>query len=383
MAAQYPTAAGTDANLFIAKNNLSCSLSGAHNAAVTTITVNDTTGFPTAGYITIDAEAISYTGTTGTTFTGCTRGADGTTAATHVDLSQVFHDVVAAHHNVLKDELKAVETDLVATFSAITPATATSTATSVLNRLAMFCKRFVDLNTSSSNWYDAFAWLSGLDQTATVTGTSATSLKNLLDQIAAQLKKITGETNWYTNPTKTLLQLLPLSGGTMSGAIAMGTSKITGLGNGTAAQDAVAFGQLKYLQAVQTTTVTSTTTSSSTFTAATNMTVAITPSSSSNRVKITVSCRGYITAVGATQMYVTIKRGSTELSGQTSGFAQMYSGASGSPDLITPIHFTYIDSPATTSATTYSVFFASSNNSTNVSLGAPAGVSVIIAEEIV
>jgi len=33
--------------------------------------------------------------------------------------------------------------------------------------------------------------------------------------------------------------LLPLTGGTMSGAIAMGTSKITGVGNPTAAQDAV------------------------------------------------------------------------------------------------------------------------------------------------
>jgi hypothetical protein len=37
---------------------------------------------------------------------------------------------------------------------------------------------------------------------------------------------------------------LPLAGGTMSGAIAMGTSKITGLANGTAASDAAAFGQI-------------------------------------------------------------------------------------------------------------------------------------------
>lgn len=37
---------------------------------------------------------------------------------------------------------------------------------------------------------------------------------------------------------------LKLTGGTMAGAIAMGTSKITGLGNGSLAQDAVAFGQL-------------------------------------------------------------------------------------------------------------------------------------------
>ncbi len=37
---------------------------------------------------------------------------------------------------------------------------------------------------------------------------------------------------------------LPLAGGTMSGAIAMGTNKITGLGNGSAAQDGAAFGQI-------------------------------------------------------------------------------------------------------------------------------------------
>lgn len=38
--------------------------------------------------------------------------------------------------------------------------------------------------------------------------------------------------------------LLPLAGGTMSGAIAMGSRKVTGLANGSAAQDAAAFGQL-------------------------------------------------------------------------------------------------------------------------------------------
>ncbi len=38
--------------------------------------------------------------------------------------------------------------------------------------------------------------------------------------------------------------LLPLAGGTMSGAIAMGSHKITGLTNGSGAQDAAAFGQI-------------------------------------------------------------------------------------------------------------------------------------------
>lgn len=40
----------------------------------TTITVADTTNFPTSGWIFIDGELISYTGKTSTTFTGCSRG---------------------------------------------------------------------------------------------------------------------------------------------------------------------------------------------------------------------------------------------------------------------------------------------------------------------
>lgn len=54
-------------------------------AAATTITVDSTSGFPSQGRIIIDSEVISYTGTTSTTFTGCTRGDEDTTAATHND----------------------------------------------------------------------------------------------------------------------------------------------------------------------------------------------------------------------------------------------------------------------------------------------------------
>jgi len=49
----------------------------------TTITVASTAGFSYTGTIQIDSEQITYTGLTGTTFTGCTRGANSTTAAAH------------------------------------------------------------------------------------------------------------------------------------------------------------------------------------------------------------------------------------------------------------------------------------------------------------
>jgi hypothetical protein len=52
-----------------------------HTDSVTTITVASTTGFDSAGTIVISNETITYTGVTSTTFTGCTRGASSTTAA--------------------------------------------------------------------------------------------------------------------------------------------------------------------------------------------------------------------------------------------------------------------------------------------------------------
>ena len=52
-----------------------------HTDSVTTITVSSTSGFDSAGTIIIANETITYTGTTSTTFTGCTRGAASTTAA--------------------------------------------------------------------------------------------------------------------------------------------------------------------------------------------------------------------------------------------------------------------------------------------------------------
>ena len=61
----------------------STTLNGGISNSATTITVVSTTGFSTAGAIFIGAELITYTGKTPTTFTGCTRGAAGSSAASH------------------------------------------------------------------------------------------------------------------------------------------------------------------------------------------------------------------------------------------------------------------------------------------------------------
>jgi hypothetical protein len=65
---------------------------GTLSSSNTTVTVTSTTGFTTTGRILIDSETISYTGKTGTTFTGCTRGLSGTgsgAATTHANGASV------------------------------------------------------------------------------------------------------------------------------------------------------------------------------------------------------------------------------------------------------------------------------------------------------
>jgi len=66
-------------------SSLETTLNGAIDAVVTTITLTDTLGFPTSGTVKINNETITYTGISGNDLTGCTRGADGSSAASHAD----------------------------------------------------------------------------------------------------------------------------------------------------------------------------------------------------------------------------------------------------------------------------------------------------------
>ena len=60
-------------------------LNGAINNSQTTITVDSAAAFPASGRIDIDTELITYTSKNATQFLGCVRGANGTTAASHLD----------------------------------------------------------------------------------------------------------------------------------------------------------------------------------------------------------------------------------------------------------------------------------------------------------
>ena len=62
----------------------STTLSAGINNSVTTIPVISTAGFQIPGTFLVDSEQISYSAVTPTSFTGCLRGVNGTTAATHL-----------------------------------------------------------------------------------------------------------------------------------------------------------------------------------------------------------------------------------------------------------------------------------------------------------
>ena len=116
MAAAFPTSVVTDAILGLVLNGAQTALNGALNNSATTITVVDTTSFPASGYIVSDTEIILYTGKTSTTFTGCTRASDSSSAASHLTAAAVYGYVVAAHVTNLQAEVKAIETDINARF---------------------------------------------------------------------------------------------------------------------------------------------------------------------------------------------------------------------------------------------------------------------------
>ena len=58
-------------------------LDGSHSNSVTTLTLVSTTGLDTSGTVHIESEQVTYTAISGNDITGCTRGANSTTAAVH------------------------------------------------------------------------------------------------------------------------------------------------------------------------------------------------------------------------------------------------------------------------------------------------------------
>jgi hypothetical protein len=133
----------------------------------------------------------------------------------------------------------------------------------------------------------------------------------------------------------------------------------------------------KVLQVITATDSTQRTTTSTTFVTASNtLSVSITPSSTSNKIYIVVTGNLYIDANGGYGM-ATIFRDATNL-GSSDGMACVYGASS---TVIGSMSMSYLDSPSTTSATTYQVYFRR-YGANNVYIQEPASKSSITAFEI-
>ena len=157
---------------------------GANSTSGTTITVASTTvapAFPASGTISIDSEIITYTAKTATTFTGCVRGADGTTAAVHTAVGAVVnHYETALHHSVLANGLIAAETKLgtgastpAANRALLSVAAGASVWQAVMSRLFTFSGLGADV--ANGGAIAATAWTPVASLTTTLTPTSAGS----------------------------------------------------------------------------------------------------------------------------------------------------------------------------------------------------------------
>jgi hypothetical protein len=110
----------------------------------------------------------------------------------------------------------------------------------------------------------------------------------------------------------------------------------------------------KVLQVVTATDSTERTTTSTSFVTASNtLSVTITPSSASNKIFLTASL-SYQTPSGTASFFVTLFRGATNLGNATYGFGNVFDGSDYMCAHATP---QILDSPNTTSATTYQFYF--------------------------
>jgi len=147
----------------------------------------------------------------------------------------------------------------------------------------------------------------------------------------------------------------------------------------TAAQMNNLRGAFRILQVVFGSTATGVTNSTSTY-ADTNLTATITPSSTTSKVLVLVEQNGcYKTAGNAeNRMQIQLVRGATGLI--DSGTLHLYTATT--LIQIGSYAVSYLDSPATTSATTYKTRFLNPNNTAQVQVQAGSATSTIVLMEV-
>lgn len=120
-------------------------------------------------------------------------------------------------------------------------------------------------------------------------------------------------------------------------------------------------GSVLQVQSTTLTTITSSSIAPGASADVTGLSVSITPKSTTSKVLVTVNMNGLVDVSGSYRAYFAaqLKRGATLIGGGTTAGSRVSINASGGytpgPDINANISFTYLDSPSTTSATTYQV----------------------------
>jgi len=113
---KYPNNIDDNTSLIEAKDNKFTILTSSVDAIATIFEVESTDGFPDTGYISTNGEIVRYLEKDATHFgtiaNPLERGMQGTIASAHEAGDRVYHNILACHHNVLKDVVIKVEEEL-------------------------------------------------------------------------------------------------------------------------------------------------------------------------------------------------------------------------------------------------------------------------------
>ena len=172
---------------------------------------------------------------------------------------------------------------------------------------------------------------------------------------------------------RNLARLFPNASGLLPNANieAMAASKLTGqVPDANAPSGSV-------IQVVNATSTGATSTSGSTF-IATTIAATITPSSASSKILIFGQVFG-VASLSQSQPQITLYRGASDITGTKYGFGDLYSNGGGYNEGV--LAFSFLDSPNSTSATTYTIYMRNNGVGTGT-IGSSDRRSVITLLEI-
>jgi hypothetical protein len=191
-----------------------------------------------------------------------------------------------------------------------------------------------------------FAYLKDTNTTTYYTGSAWTNL----------------DTTGMVNPMTTTGDTIYSSSGSTPARLGIGSSgQVLTVSGGVPTWATPAGGGGKVLQVVQGTTTTSVSNNTTTLTD-TGLTATITPSLSSSKVLVIMSQNGVFKQLADTAVIIKLFRGATMIS--QPAVNATYNATADRQDIGT-VSIAYLDTPATTSATTYKTQFSNSNGGSN------------------